>query len=509
LNRKLQLSLEPAQINKGLASDKVTAGMVLQAIVESKETKGYVLNLGFKDGAKGFLKNDGVERPQGSLVFIVVKAATSKVIKCDPLNEQTLDQTVATDENEHSVHTVKPGYLVSAKVTRVFDNGLELRFLKGMTGTVFTDHLDKSGYKVSDKVKARVISVEVSSKTVTLSMLPHIVGLKTQKPSCKVGETFKDVKVEKLVYGKSFLVRIGKDQLAFMHKTNVKEVAETVLDEETKILEDIALKKSKKGKKKTKEDPETLLDVGEVIPTVRVKEFNYFDGKPVVSMREDVLSAIVLDYDSIKVGDTMFATIDGVNATTKAVNLKISDFVKGILPMEHMADHPVKVIPPKLTEVGKQIKVRVFAVDNRSIIFTKKDSFMKEKCPVFTSIDDVSKGDKLYGVVVGQVEYGFVIKTFGGVKGLLTFDEIKKSTTQKLKISDLKEGSVVKAFVLFNKKSSGLALTLDRKKTKTDKVEATGDDYLIKFGPTEDEAALLKQTFSSMLKESAKEELIG
>lgn len=179
LNRKLQLSLEPAQINKGLASDKVTAGMVLQAIVESKETKGYVLNLGFKDGAKGFLKNDGVERPQGSLVFIVVKAATSKVIKCDPLNEQTLDQTVATDENEHSVHTVKPGYLVSAKVTRVFDNGLELRFLKGMTGTVFTDHLDKSGYKVSDKVKARVISVEVSSKTVTLSMLPHIVGLKT------------------------------------------------------------------------------------------------------------------------------------------------------------------------------------------------------------------------------------------------------------------------------------------------------------------------------------------
>jgi len=33
----------------------VTPGMLLQAFVESKEEKGYMLNLGFKDGAKGFL----------------------------------------------------------------------------------------------------------------------------------------------------------------------------------------------------------------------------------------------------------------------------------------------------------------------------------------------------------------------------------------------------------------------------------------------------------------------
>ena len=32
--------------------------MMLQAIVASKEEKGYFLNLGFKDDAKGFLKYD-------------------------------------------------------------------------------------------------------------------------------------------------------------------------------------------------------------------------------------------------------------------------------------------------------------------------------------------------------------------------------------------------------------------------------------------------------------------
>jgi ribosomal protein S1 len=165
------------------------------------------------------------------------------------------------------------------------------------------------------------------------------------------------------------------------------------------------------------------------LPAVRVKEFNYFDGKPVLSMREDVLNAKALNYESVQIGDVLYAAIDGVNTATKVITLKVSEFVKGVLPLEHMADHPLKVIPPKLTEVGKQIKVRVFAIDNRTIIFTKKDTFLKEKCPVFSSPAEIGKGEKLYGVVVGQTEYGFVVKSFGGVKGLLTFEEIKKSTS--------------------------------------------------------------------------------
>jgi len=50
---------------------------------------------------------------------------------------------------------------------------------------------------------------------------------------------------------------------------------------------------------------------------------------------------------------------------------------------------------------------------------------------------------------------------------------------------------VLKTFVLFNKKNIGVALTLDRKKAKKDK-EETFDNYLIKFGPSEEEAELLK-----------------
>jgi hypothetical protein len=45
--------------------------------------------------------------------------------------------------------------------------------------------------------------------------------------------------------------------------------------------------------------------------------------------------------------------------------------------------------------------------------------------------------------------------------------------------------------VLFNKKNQGVALTLDRKKAKKDK-EETSDSYLVKYGPSEEEAGLLK-----------------
>ena len=68
---------------------------------------------------------------------------------------------VQTSLSDVTKHTLKPGYLVSAKVAKVFDNGLEVTFLGGMRGTIFADHLTKGNpnkYKTGEKLQARVIS---------------------------------------------------------------------------------------------------------------------------------------------------------------------------------------------------------------------------------------------------------------------------------------------------------------------------------------------------------------
>jgi len=81
------------------------------------------------------------------------------------------------------------------------------------------------------------------------------------------------------------------------------------------------------------------------------------------------------------------ASISQINEKDKSIKLLVNDFVKGSLHLEHMSDFPLKVIPPKFLQLGKQIKVRVWSVDpdRRSLEFTKKDTFMKEtsKVPVY------------------------------------------------------------------------------------------------------------------------------
>lgn len=102
-------------------------------------------------------------------------------------------------------------------------------------------------------------------------------------------------------------------------------------------------------------------------------------------MREDIIGTSVLNYDQITCGMYLNPIIEEVNAKDHYITLKVNDFVKGRLYMEHMADLPLKVLPPKLTQIGKEIKVRVFSIDykTRYIEFTKKDYLFKEKVPVY------------------------------------------------------------------------------------------------------------------------------
>ena len=106
---------------------------------------------------------------------------------------------------------------------------------------------------------------------------------------------------------------------------------------------------------------------------------------PILSLKEEVVNASALNYENVKCGDFLKGTITAVFEEKRCIEVSINEFVKGRLYLEHMADYPLKVLPPKLKEVGKLTTVRVFSVDekSRSIEFTKKETLMKAKTPVF------------------------------------------------------------------------------------------------------------------------------
>jgi len=76
------------------------------------------------------------------------------------------------------------------------------------------------------------------------------------------------------------------------------------------------LKKQKRAKKEkaaaqiVNSDKDDLLDIGKVLPEVRVKEFNFFDGMPIISMLENIVGSNSLDYKTLVIGSFHNATID-------------------------------------------------------------------------------------------------------------------------------------------------------------------------------------------------------
>ena len=318
--------------------------------------------------------------------------------------------------------------------------------------------------------------------------------------------------------------------MGLLHKTQIPKVdddeeensgSEAEANEETKDLSSDdakkrAANKAKKAKKVKKdkdanqvvnEDKDDLLDIGQVLPEVRVKEYNFFDRMPILSMIASTVKSHSLNYKTLAVGECMTGTIESVHANEaiKRVVIKLgTGFVKGILSLEHMADHPLKVIPPKFTKVGKEIKVRVFNIEGRQVELTKKDSLMKDSVPVYTALSDIRPGMKLQGLVVGKTEHGYVVKTFAGLKGLLKHDDVKEHGVKKLKTADLKAGTALKAYVLFVKKGKGIALTLSKKKAKknVEDDEAKDESLTGKYLPSAsgEEMENLCSTYASLLK---------
>ena len=101
--------------------------MVFQAMIESKEAKGYILNLGFRDNSKGFLKFTEQNYKKGDMVTVCVKKVdeASKVVKCELISESNSSECVHQSE-QVTMTQMKPGFMVSGKVSKLYENGVEI-----------------------------------------------------------------------------------------------------------------------------------------------------------------------------------------------------------------------------------------------------------------------------------------------------------------------------------------------------------------------------------------------
>ncbi|XP_036380286.1 protein RRP5 homolog isoform X1 [Megalops cyprinoides] len=427
----LQLSVNPKEVNKGLSAGSLKAGMMLSGCVESIEDHGFLVDIGLS-GTKAFLPKQKAkdskqaELKVGQYVNCLLEEVKNegRIVRLS-VNPSAIAQAFAETQHGWTLSSLLPGLLVKAQIKKVTPHGLILEFLSSFTGSVDFLHMDadkKSNYSVGDNVKACVLYVEPSTRTVGLSLRSHLLqpgGILEPVVSERVGEVAKDCKMTSMHHLSGATLELPDETPVFAHKNHLKE-------------------------------PKESLNVNRVMARpahdCRIMDFSPLEQIHLVSLRKSIIEAPFLRYQDLQVGQVVEGTVTALQNFGMLV--KVTDHIKGMVPRTHLADIVLKN-PEKKYSVGNKVKCRVLSVDPqmRKLVMTRKKALVESTLPLFRSYADARAGRISHGFIVCVKDFGCIVRFYGNVKGLVPKHEL---STEPVVVPEklFYVGQVVKAKVL-------------------------------------------------------------
>jgi len=290
-------------------------------------------------------------------------------------------------------------FIFKADVIRNLVNGVEISFGSNI-GTIFADHLQND--KKEKNIMVRIIHLSLNKKLASLSSLNNIKKLIVDNIPEKeklIGQIC-TTKVKKILYGGSCQVELAindeKNEKkiissnAFLHCKNFphnkfdkkEENKEKNKKEKMDIEEEEKKQKDDKDSDNDNDDDNSDDDEinnkdnkgnddareiisgikkevkeGDEFEKVIIKEYNYFDDKPIITTNISNLNQEFISYDTIKIGQILSCLIKHIDQNT--IYVTINNYIKGIIPLIHITDYPLNKIPLKF-KLGQTIKARVF-----------------------------------------------------------------------------------------------------------------------------------------------------
>ena len=98
----------------------------------------------------------------------------------------------------------------------------------------------------------------------------------------------------------------------------------------------------------------------DILPKVIVKEYNFFDDKPILSAKKESIGGDFLTWKSMKVGNFVRGTVKEI--LSDKLIIKLNTIIDVTLPREHITDFPLHKIPKKF-KIGQAIQARIYSVD--------------------------------------------------------------------------------------------------------------------------------------------------
>jgi hypothetical protein len=82
---------------------------------------------------------------------------------------------------------------------------------------------------------------------------------------------------------------------------------------------------------------------GDLIEKVVIKEYNYFDDKPIITSNIPKEGEEFISYETLKVGQFITGIIHHIDQNT--IFIKINNYIEGQIPLVHITDYPLNKMP--------------------------------------------------------------------------------------------------------------------------------------------------------------------
>ncbi|KAL5426711.1 hypothetical protein PMIN07_011730 [Paraphaeosphaeria minitans] len=439
--RKLELSIHPHAVNRGLSKSSLVENLMVQASVISNEDHGLVMDLGMDEkNLKGFLGKkelgasiDHAKIQEGAVFLCLVSGvnADGRIVKLLADHAQAGNLKKGhTLTDAPTIDVFLPGTAVEFLITETSPNTLTGKVMGLIDATADTIHSGAAEkatdltekYNTGMKIKARIIFTAEDDddvKRVGVSLIDHILSLttrmtgkakerKTPLDVIPLSSIVEEAKVTKVVPMLGVFFALGPRDVAGFAPLN--------------RLADERVEMPMEGS-----GPFQLASTHKA----RVIGFSAFDGMYRLSLEEKVLSQPFLRIDEIKVGQVvkgkvqkLFADRDG----STALLVHLADGINAAVSEIHLADTKLQHPERKFRE-NAPVTARVLYVDvqKHQVRLTLKKSLVNSDVEPWSNYSQLSVGATGPGTLVNVKPAGALVHFYGSLRAWLPAAEMSEA----------------------------------------------------------------------------------
>lgn len=403
----IELSMLPSDIQKDLQMSEMVNGMVVMGSIMSKQDRGFVVDFGFAQGFCQFNKCDSVDSMTiGKTVMFTLLLEGNKpstgIVQLSAKQNRLGELFLRGEAASVAQRSLLPGNLLEVIVKEVQEH----RVLVSCPGGGMTAYMDNLSsipstrtLQVGDKCKCRLVWCGEQGSA-CMSARESVLKLSINSTAEEsIGSTI-IVKSKVIDPKNGILFASSQHGDCFAHRSSLFETDAELQKVNWKVFE---------GKEHS----------------AKVIGHDWFSGLLLLSLQPSIVSAKIISYTDVKVGDVVKGEV--VKHGDYGIVVKLSDKVKAICPLFHLSDtHAASSKLLSKFAIGNKYRFRVLESDpqTRQVTLCRRQLLIDSTRPQLITLSQAKPNQQYDGYVVSVNEKGAIVRFYGTLTALLPVHEL-------------------------------------------------------------------------------------